>query len=56
MRMGIYKRYWDKFKYNRKRREHMIETFDDADEQIAFYLGEEYVNWRDAIPGVREFL
>ena len=34
----------------------MVELFDDADEQAAFYLQEEYVNWRDAIPGARDFL
>ena len=56
MRVGVFKRYWDKFKYNKKRREHMIEIFDEADEQVAFYLEGDYVNWRDSIPGVREFL
>jgi hypothetical protein len=34
----------------------MVELFDDADEQVAWYLGDEYVNWRDAIPGARELL
>ena len=56
MRIGVMKRYWDKFKYNKKRREHMIELFDSADEQVAFYMGDEYVDWRDSIPGTRQFL
>lgn len=56
MKVGVYKRYWDKFKYNKARREHMIELFDNADEQTKYYLQEEYVNWRDEIPGVRDFL
>ena len=54
--MGVFKRYWDKFKYNKKRREHLIELFDGADEQVAFYLAEEYVDWKDEIEGVREFI
>lgn len=56
MKVGVYKRYWDKFKYNKSRREHMIQLFDEADEQTQYYLQEDYVNWRDEIPGVRDFL
>lgn len=32
MRIGVFKRYWDKFKYNRRRREHLVEMFDKTDE------------------------
>lgn len=56
MRITTFKQYWDRFKYNRKRRELLISLFDEADEQVKFYLDEGYVNWRDCIPGVREFL
>ena len=56
MRITTFKQYWDRFKYNRRRRELLINLFDEADEQVKFYLDEAYVNWRDCIPGVREFL
>ena len=56
MRIGVFKRYWDKFKYNKDRREYLIELFDDTDKQIEFYLGDAFVNWRDEIPGTRQFL
>lgn len=56
MRIGIFKRYWDKFKYNKTRRENLIEAFDDADEQVEFYLEGDYRNWRDEIPGARDFI
>jgi len=56
IRMGVFKKYWNKFKYNRQRREYMVEVFDSADVQVQLYLGDEYVNWRDEIEGAREFL
>lgn len=56
MRIAYFKKYWDKFKYNRARREYLIETFDEASEQLAYYLGDEFKDWRDEIPGAREFL
>lgn len=36
------KRYWDKFKYNRVRREKLIEMFDESDKQAQFYIGDEF--------------
>jgi hypothetical protein len=56
MRIGVFKRYWDKFKYNKARREMLMDMFDETDEQISFYLGDEFKNWRDEIEGVRPFL
>jgi hypothetical protein len=56
MRIGVFKRYWEKFRYNKARRERLIEMFDEADEQVEVYLEDEYKNWRDEIPGVRDFL
>jgi hypothetical protein len=53
MRIGVFKRYWDKFKYNKTRREYLIEMFDETDKQIEHYLGDEYKNWRDELPGTR---
>lgn len=31
MRIGVFKKYWDKFKYNKARREYLIELFDETD-------------------------
>lgn len=56
LRLSYFKRYWDKFKYNKARREHLVEIMDEADEQVAFYLQDDYKDWRDEIPGAREFL
>lgn len=56
IRVSLQKRYWDKFKYNKDRRDHMIELFDDADDQVAFYLGDDYVDWRDSIAGARQLI
>ena len=56
MRIGVFKRYWDKFKFNKTRRQYLIELFDETDKQIEFYLGDEYKNWRDELPGTRQFL
>lgn len=56
LRIGIFKRYWKKFRYNRHRRELLIELFDETDKQIEFYLGDEFVSWKDHLEGTREFL
>ena len=31
MRIEIFKRYWDKFKYNKTRREKLVEMFDESE-------------------------
>lgn len=56
MRIGVFKRYWSRFKYNKKRREILIEMFDASDKQAEFYYGEGFKSWRDEIEGVNEFL
>lgn len=56
MRIGVFKKYWNKFKYNKSRREHLMEMFDASDEQFAFYMGEEFKPWKDEIEGARDFL
>jgi len=54
--MGVFKRYWDRYKHNRKKRELLIQMFDDSEVIVKNYLEDEYVNWRDEIEGVRDFL
>ena len=56
MRIGIFKRYWDRFKFNKRRRELLCEMFDETDKQVEFYLDEEFVSWKDEIEGSRQFL
>lgn len=56
VRIGIFKRYWQKFKYNRSRRELLVGMFDAADKQAEFYYGEGFKTWREEIEGVDEFL
>jgi hypothetical protein len=56
MRIGVFKRYWARFKYNRKRRDALIEMFDDSDRQAEFYYGPGFTSWRDELEGVHEFL
>ena len=56
MRIGVFKRYWARFKYNRNKREQLMEMFDAADQQAEFYYGEGFTSWRDEIEGVHEFL
>jgi len=56
MRIGVFKRYWDKFKYNKSRREYLIDLMDENDEQVKYYLADEFRGWRDEIEGVHTFL
>lgn len=56
MRIGVFKRYWARFKYNSSKREELMEMFDAADQQAGFYYGEGFKSWRDEIEGVHEFL
>ena len=56
MRVGAFKRYWDRFKLNKNKREEIMQMFDEADEQAKFYYGEDFKGWRDEIEGAREFL
>lgn len=51
MRIGVFKRYWDKFKFNKKRREVMVSMFDETDKQVEFYLQEDFKSWREEIEG-----
>lgn len=56
MRIGVFKRYWKRFKYNRARRDYLVELFNETDKQIEFYLGDKYRHWSDEIEGARQFL
>uniref|UniRef100_A0A7S3CQG7 Uncharacterized protein n=1 Tax=Strombidium rassoulzadegani TaxID=1082188 RepID=A0A7S3CQG7_9SPIT len=55
-RIAIFKKYWKRFRYNKQRREYLVELLDGADQQIEKYMGDEFVSWRDEIEGARQFL
>lgn len=44
-RIGCFKRYWNKFKYNRTRREDLIEMFNESDKQTEYYLDKDFIPW-----------
>lgn len=56
MRVMIFKKYWNKFKYNRAAREQVMQLLDEADEQAGYYYGDNFKTWRQEIDGVEEFL
>lgn len=56
MRIGVFNRYWKRFKYNRTKREELIKLFDASDMQAEFYYGAGFKTWRQEIEGVEEFL
>ena len=47
--MNIFRRYWDKFKYNKNRRQMLIGTFNNSDDQFEFYLGDEFKPWYEEL-------
>lgn len=58
IRHGIFKKYFDKYKYNKVRRELLIKTIEESEESVVDVLGPsgEYVHFLDAIPEMRTFL
>jgi len=55
MRMNVFRRYWDKFKFNRKRREKLCAVFNQSDDQFQFFLGDSFKPWYEEL-GVVDFL
>ncbi len=58
LRHGIFKKYFDKFKYNKGRRELLLKIIEESEEAVIDVLGpsDEYVHFLDAIPEMRTFL
>jgi len=49
MRIGVFKRYWERFRYNKKKREELVDMFDASDLQAEFYHGKGFKTWREEI-------
>jgi glycerol-3-phosphate O-acyltransferase len=45
-----------KYRYQKKKREDILEMAEDAEELTKQVLGDEYVHFKDAIPEIKEFL
>jgi hypothetical protein len=56
IRHGVIKRYYDKVKYMKAKREELLALVEDSDEAFKAVLGDDYVKFTDAFPGVNEFL
>ena len=58
VRHGLFKKYFDKFKFNKKKREMLLQFIKDSEEQVEDILGPsgEFVTFTDAIPEIKTFL
>lgn len=56
IRHAMIKKFFDKFKYMRNKRDLVLELAEDAEEGIEEVLGDEYVHFKDAIPEIKQFL
>ena len=56
IRLGTIKRFYDKFKMQKRKREELIAACEESEHMMQKWLGDEHVHWQDAIPGCREFL
>lgn len=58
LRHGMIKRYFDKFKWQKKKRELLLEILKESEEQVAEILSPtgEFVPYQEAIPEIKQFL
>lgn len=56
MRHGIIKKYFLRFKWQKKKRDLVLELAEDAEEFTKEVLGDEYVHFKEAIPEIKDFL
>lgn len=56
IRYGVIKRYFDKHKYQKSKREALLATIDESEEFVKGLLGDEYVCYTVAIPEIGEFM
>lgn len=58
VRHGLFKKYFDKFKFNKKKREMLLQFIKDSEEQVEDILGPsgEFVPYTDALPEIKNFL
>jgi len=56
IRHGMIKKYFDKYKYQRKKRTDILKYAEEGEEMTKNVLGSDYVHFMDAIPEIRTFL
>ena len=56
IRLGVIKRYFDKFKMQKKSREEILAAAEDSEDFIKRMMGKEYVHFTEAIPEIKQFL
>ena len=50
------KRFWDRFKYQKKKRELLMQSLKESEEVAKDILGQEFVGFKEALPEITEFL
>ena len=56
VRHATIKRFFDKYKYNRRARETILAEAEESEGFIKRLMGDEYVHFIEAIPEIKEFL
>lgn len=56
IRNSVIKRYFDKFKMQKNKREDILSAAEASENFIKGMLGREYVHFTDAIPEIKEFI
>jgi glycerol-3-phosphate O-acyltransferase len=52
----VIKRYFDKFKMQKKSREEILAAAEDSEDFVKRMMGKEYVHFTEAIPEIKQFL
>ena len=56
IRLGTIKRYFDKFKMQKKSREEILAAAEDSEDFIKRMMGKEYFHFTEVIPEIKQFL
>jgi hypothetical protein len=56
IRMGLIKRYFDKFKMQKSKREEILAAAEESEGVVKDILGEEYKHFTELLPEIKEFL
>jgi len=53
IRWGVIKKFFNKFKYNKEKRDLVLSLVEESEESIKEVMLDEYVHFLDAIPEIR---
>ncbi|CDW76047.1 ribosomal protein l28 containing protein [Stylonychia lemnae] len=56
IRHGVFKRYLEQYKYQKKKRETLLRAMEESEEVVKDVLRDDYVHFLDAVPEIRKFL